>query len=95
MPGVDANLHWLSPARTRRPRWCVSSARERAGAMVASGGAGRGGGRRFIRARTASGALRPGVLSRAFKQPVDMSSDGELELSASGLTTVSRNQGAS
>ena len=45
------------------------------------------------RASCAEGALRPGVLARAFKQPVDMSS-GTAELLRQ-LTAVSRNQGTS
>jgi predicted RNA-binding protein YlxR (DUF448 family) len=45
------------------------------------------------RADCVAGALRPGVLSRAFKQPVDMSSDGADLLRQ--LTAVLRNQGAS
>jgi predicted RNA-binding protein YlxR (DUF448 family) len=40
-----------------------------------------------------AGALRPGVLARAFKQPVDISSDAVALLRQ--LTAVSRNQGAS
>jgi predicted RNA-binding protein YlxR (DUF448 family) len=45
------------------------------------------------RASCVEGALRPGVLARAFKQPVDMSS-GTAELLRQ-LTAVSRNQGTS
>ncbi|HEY6474960.1 MAG TPA: YlxR family protein [Polyangia bacterium] len=45
------------------------------------------------RATCVEGALRPGVLARAFKQPVDMSS-GTAELLRQ-LTAVSRNQGTS
>lgn len=43
------------------------------------------------RADCVAGALRPGVLSRAFKQPVDMSSDTAELLRQQ--TVVSRNQG--
>jgi predicted RNA-binding protein YlxR (DUF448 family) len=45
------------------------------------------------RAACIAGALRPGVLSRAFKQPVDISSDTAEILRQ--LTAVSRNQGTS
>ena len=45
------------------------------------------------RADCVAGALRPGVLSRAFKQPIDMSSDTAELLRQ--LTAVSRNQGTS
>jgi predicted RNA-binding protein YlxR (DUF448 family) len=45
------------------------------------------------RAKCVEVALRPGVLARAFKQPVDMSS-GTAELLRQ-LTAVSRNQGTS
>ncbi len=43
------------------------------------------------RAACVEGALRPGVLSRAFKQPVDMPSDTVERLRQ--LTAVARNQG--
>ena len=46
----------------------------RRGASVRQAARGPGGGPRFIRAADCvEGALRPGVLARAFKQPVDMS----------------------
>jgi len=61
---------------------------------VASGRRGPGRGASIHRREDCiAGALRPGVLARAFKQPVDMSSDA-VELLRQ-LTVVSRNQGAS
>jgi predicted RNA-binding protein YlxR (DUF448 family) len=45
------------------------------------------------RAVCIEGALRPGVLARAFKQPVDISSDTAQVLRQ--LTAVSHNQGTS
>jgi hypothetical protein len=45
------------------------------------------------RAICIEGALRPGVLARAFKQPVDISSDTAQVLRQ--LTAVSHNQGTS
>lgn len=43
------------------------------------------------RADCIAGALRPGVLARAFKRPVDVSSDTTERLRQ--LTEISRNQG--
>ena len=89
---IDANLHRLSPARTCG-RAGAPRARRGAGPGRVRSARARAGGVDSPREGCVAGALRPGVLSRAFKQPVDMSSDAAELLRQ--LTAVLRNQGAS